>query len=154
MHGIESAARDSALGMQITPAVGWRDASRRATRLGGFVQLVKATASGFSKDQCGLRAAALCYYTVFALPPLLILLIAIAGFIWSPAVIQHAVEAQFGALMGPGGARTVSDMVSSGHQGNRGMVGTVLGATGLIIGATGAFLALQAALNVVWELDG
>jgi Predicted membrane protein len=119
---------------------------------GGFVQLVRASAKDFSQDQCGLRAAALCYYTVFALPPLLILLITVAGFIWSPDAIQHAMESQFGGLIGPGGARTVRDMVSSGQHGSRGIVGTVLGAAGLILGATGAFLALQKALNVVWEV--
>lgn len=119
---------------------------------GGFVQLVKASAKDFSQDQCGLRAAALCYYTIFALPPLLILLITVAGFIWSPDAIQRAMESQFGGLIGPGGARTVRDMVSSGQHGSRGIVGTVLGAAGLILGATGAFLALQEALNVVWEV--
>lgn len=119
---------------------------------GGFVQLVKASAKDFSEDQCGLRAAALCYYTIFALPPLLILLTTVAGFIWSPAAIQHAMESQFGSLMGPGGARTVSDMVRSGQHGSRGIVGTVLGTAGLIVGATGVFLALQEALNVVWEI--
>lgn len=119
---------------------------------GGFVQLVKASARDFSRDQCGLRAAALCYYTIFALPPLLILLITVAGFTWNPDAIQHALESQFGGLIGPGGARTVSDMVSSGHHGSRGIVGTVFGAAGLIVGVTGAFLALQEALNVVWEI--
>lgn len=118
----------------------------------GFAQLVKASAKDFAQDKCSLRAAALCYYTIFALPPLLILLITVAGFIWSPVAIQHAMESQFGDLMGPEGARTVSDMLSSGRQGSRGMVGTVLGAAGLIVGATGAFLALQDALNVVWEI--
>jgi len=119
---------------------------------GGIVQLVKATASDFSHDQCGLRAAALGYYTVFALPPLLILLITVAGFVWSPDAIQRAVETQFGDLTGPDGARAVRDMVSSAHHGHRGIVGTVLGSAGLIFGATGAFLALQEALNVVWEV--
>lgn len=119
---------------------------------GGLVQLVRASARDFSKDQCGLRAAALCYYTVFALPPLLILLITVAGFVWSPDAIQHAIESQFGGLIGPGGARTVRDMVASGQHGSRGIAGTVLGAAGLILGATGVFLALQNALNAAWKV--
>ena len=63
----------------------------------GPLQIVKATARDFSQDQCTLRAAALCYYTVFALPPLLILLIKLAGVIWSPDTVQHALETAFGA---------------------------------------------------------
>lgn len=63
-----------------------------------------------------------------------------------------SLESQFGGLIGPGGARTVRDMVSNGQHGSRGIVGIVLGAAGLILGATGAFLALQEALNVVWAV--
>ena len=47
----------------------------------GLFQITKATAADFSHDRCTLRAAALAYYTAFALPPLLILLIELAGLI-------------------------------------------------------------------------
>jgi membrane protein len=119
---------------------------------GGLVQLLKASAKNFSNDKCGLRAAALCYYTVFAIPPLLILLIKLAGFIWSPDAVQQAMESQFSGLVGPDGARTVREMVSSGQQSGRGIVALVLGSTGLILGVTGAFLALQDALNAAWQV--
>ena len=89
----------------------------------------------------------MCYYTVFALPPLLILLIAVAGLIWSPDAVQHAIESQFAGLIGTDGARAVRDMVSSGQQSGRSILATILGTAGLILGATGAFLSLQAALN-------
>jgi membrane protein len=116
------------------------------------IGLIRAAARDFSRDQCGLRAAALCYYTVFALPPLLILLIAVAGLTWSPETVQRAMESQFAGLIGADGARAVQDMVSSGQQSGRGLFATVLGMGGLIIGVTGAFLCLQDALNAVWEV--
>lgn len=118
----------------------------------GLFQVTKAAAKDFSQDQCGLRAAALAYYTVFALPPLLILLIRLAGLIWSPESIQHSLETQFGGIVGAGGAAQVRQMVSSGQNVTHGVFATIVGLGGLLLGATGAFLSLQAALNAVWEV--
>ncbi len=118
----------------------------------GLFQLLKRSAKAFSRDQCGLRAAALCYYSVFAVPPLLILLIKLAGFLWSPGAVQHAMESQFAGVLGPDGARTVREMVASGQQTGGGVIAVVLGTAGLILGVTGAFLALQDALNAAWQV--
>lgn len=54
---------------------------------GGIVSVLKATSSDFGRDECGTRAAALAYSTVFALPPLLILLVTLAGMVWSPTEV-------------------------------------------------------------------
>src|SRR5438270_2304889 len=115
-------------------------------------QVTKAAAKDFSEDQCGLRAAALSYYTVFALPPLLILLIKLAGLIWNPDAVQTSLETQFGGLVGSGGASEVRQMVASGQHVTHGIVASVVGLAGLLLGATGAFLSLQSALNAVWEV--
>lgn len=117
-----------------------------------LVQITKAAAKDFSKDDCGLRAASLSYYTVFALPPLLILLIKLAGVIWDPQQVKDALESQFAGVVGSGGASTVSSMVSSGQRAAHGVFTTILSIGGLILGATGAFLSLQSALNAVWEV--
>ncbi len=117
-----------------------------------LVSVLKASAKGFSRDQCGLRAAALCYYTAFALPPLLIVLIKIAGLVWDPASVQRALEAQFGGLVGSGGATQVSQMVRSGEGASQSGIGAIVGLGGLLLGATGAFLSLQEALNAVWRV--
>jgi membrane protein len=119
---------------------------------GKLVQTTKASITSFSKDQCTLRAAALSYFTVFALPPLLLLVIMLAGLIWSPDSVQRALESQFAGLVGAGGAAEVRQMIASGQRTSHGLVGTVLGFAGLIAGATGAFLSLQDALNAVWQV--
>jgi membrane protein len=117
-----------------------------------LVHVVTAAARDFSKDQCGLRAAGLSYYTIFALPPLLILLIKIAGAIWNPQQVQATLESQFSGMVGGGGATTVSQMVSSGQHTGHGTIATILSVVGLLLGATGAFLSLQNALNAAWEV--
>ena len=112
---------------------------------------LKGTFRDFMADKAPMRAAALSYYTAFALPPLLILITMVAGAIWSPEEVGRALETQFSGLIGPDGATTVRDMVASGRQSN-GAVGTILGLAGLIFGATGALVSLQDALNAIWNV--
>ena len=112
---------------------------------------IKTAFKDFMEDKCPMRAAALSYYTAFALPPLLILLTMIAGAVWSPDEVAGALESQFAGMIGPDGARTVRDMVNTGERSN-GALGTILGFAGLLFGATGALVSLQDALNAVWEV--
>lgn len=116
--------------------------------------LLKRTWKDFSDDECEVRAAALAYYTIFALPPLLVLVLLIAGLVWDPGDVQRAMEGQFASLVGQGGAHAIHGMIAQAHQtGGRGGVATILGVAGLLLGATGAFLQLQTALNRAWEVE-
>jgi membrane protein len=120
---------------------------------GGTVQLIKATWSDFGEDECGVRAAALAYYIVFALPPLLILLVMVAGVIWSPQEVQRALETQFAGMIGQSGAQQIHQMMTRGRStGGGGLVATAASFVGLLLGATGAFLSLQEALNRAWNV--
>lgn len=122
-------------------------------RSGGMLQLVKATWSDFSRDECGTRAAALAYSTVFALPPLLILLVTVAGLVFSPAEVQRALETQFAGMVGQAGAQQIHEMLARGrNSAGGGLVATVGSVLGLLLGATGAFMALQEALNRAWNV--
>jgi membrane protein len=115
--------------------------------------ILKGAFKGFGKDECGTRAAALAYYTIFALPPLLILLVAIAGKIWGPDQVQRSLEGQFAGMIGQSGAEQVHGMIAHANKtGGRGTLATILGFVGLILGATGAFMSLQDALNHAWEV--
>ena len=118
-----------------------------------MLKILKDAFKDFGKDECGTRAAALSYSTIFALPPLLILIVTVAGRIWGANEVQQAIEHQFSGLIGPDAAKTVHDMVAHGqHSAGGGIVGSVLGIIGLLLGATGAFLSLQDALNHAWNV--
>ncbi|MGH7636933.1 MAG: YhjD/YihY/BrkB family envelope integrity protein, partial [Gemmatimonadaceae bacterium] len=65
-----------------------------------MLSILKTAFRDFTDDECPVRAAALAYYTVFALPPLLVLLIMIAGALWDPQDVQRAMETQFSGLVG------------------------------------------------------
>jgi membrane protein len=122
-----------------------------ATQKRGVVQLLKDTFKGFSEDDCPTMAAALSYYTVFSLPPLLVLLLTLLGAVMDPQDIQGNLEAQMRGAMGPSGAEQVQTILANADRpGAGGLIPTVLSVIALLLGATGVFGQLQAALNKAW----
>ena len=117
------------------------------------VGVLKKAFSEFSNDNCTTMAAALAYYTIFSLPPLLVIIITLAGILLSPEQVQQAIQQQAGGLVGQEGARQIETMIqNASNLGQTGIIGLILGAAGLIFGATGAFAQLQQALNRAWEI--
>jgi membrane protein len=118
-----------------------------------MLSILKRAFRDFSDDECPVRAAALAYYTVFALPPLLVLLLLLAGVLWDPQDVQRAMETQFASLVGQQGASAIHGMIQSADRpGSGGLVASVISIGMLLFGATGAFLQLQSALNRAWEV--
>ncbi len=120
-----------------------------------LLEVVKLTAKEFTQDDCPRMAAALAYYTVFSLPPLLFLIIMIAGFAYPEATARQAITNEIREVVGPETAEQVGTMIDSASERARaggGLLVTVLGGVALIFGATGAFAQLQAALNKAWQV--
>ncbi|MFP4622587.1 MAG: YihY/virulence factor BrkB family protein, partial [Gemmatimonadota bacterium] len=93
------------------------------------------------------------YYTVFSLPPMLILLLMIAGLLFEPQEIQGRLVSEAGGAMGSEGAQQIRSMIEHADRpGSGGALMTVLSIAALIFGATGAFAQLQAALNQAWDV--
>jgi membrane protein len=114
-------------------------------------QLIKQTFNGFIDDDSPTMAAALSYYTVFSLPPLLVLLLTILGAVVDPRDIQGNIETQMREAMGPAGAGQVRTILANvDRPGAGGMWATVISVIALLLGATGVFGQLQAALNKAW----
>jgi membrane protein len=127
--------------------------TKRADRKSPF-GIVKETFSAFSGDDCSTMAAAVAYYTVFSLPPLLIVVIFVAGLFLDSAKVQQVIQQQVGGLVGPEGAEQIGTMIqNAGNLGQKGLVGLVAGIAGLLFGATGAFAQLQTALNRAWNIE-
>ena len=118
------------------------------------LDLLKRSGSEFFRDDCPRLAAALSYYTVFALAPLIALLLLMSGFIWNPQEVQTAIGHQIGDLMGEQASREVLTMVAhKDPTGGKGPMATIIGLAMLAFGATGAFLQLQGALNAAWDVE-
>ncbi|HEV2733205.1 MAG TPA: YihY/virulence factor BrkB family protein [Longimicrobiaceae bacterium] len=122
----------------------------------GVVEILKQSFKDFSDDECPTMAAALSYYTVFSLPPLLLLIIMIAGAVMDPQDVREALHGQLGALLGQSGGdeiRTIMEKAQETKTPDTGRpVAAVLGIATLVLGATGVFGQLQAALNKAWEV--
>jgi membrane protein len=118
----------------------------------GFA-LVRDSGKDFIEDDCPTQAAALSYYTIFSLPPLLVLILMILGKLVDPQDIRGQLETQMGSLMGPTATEQIRTILQQAHQpGSGALLPTVLSIVALILGASGAFGQLQAALNRAWEV--
>lgn len=115
------------------------------------VGIAKETFKDFSDDKCPQMAAALSYYTVFSLPALLMLLLAIISFFVDPSDARGRYMDQITALVGPQGGDAMRDMIEHATYQKGGII-AVVGIITLILGATGAFAQLQEALNTAWEV--
>ena len=122
----------------------------------GMIPLLKQTFKDFSDDECTTMAAALSYYTVFALPPLLLLIVMIVGAVMDPQDVREALHGQLGGLLGQAGGdeiRTIMEKAQETKTPDTGRpLAAVLGIATLVLGATGVFAQLQAALNKAWEV--
>jgi membrane protein len=120
-------------------------------RTGG--DIVWQTLLEFMGDRCPQMAAALSYYTVFSLPPLLVLVIMIAEPFLDPVAIEAAMQAQFGGLLGAEGAAQVQTVVENvSRPGEGGALTAAFGIGAFVFGATVAFAQLQDALNIAWQV--
>jgi len=115
-------------------------------------RLLKDSVNNFIEDDCPTMAAALSYYTVFSLPPLLVLLLTILGAVIDPQDIQGTIEAQMRAAMGPAGADQVRTILANVDRPSVGSLPAVISIIALLLGATGVFGQLQAALNKAWDV--
>ena len=114
--------------------------------------LLKLSYQGWKEDKASRLAAALAYYTIFSLAPLLIIVIAITGLFWQQQAVHQQVMGQIQSLVGVDGAKFVSDLLTSASNPARGITATILGIITLIFGALGVFNELHNALNTIWEV--
>ncbi len=119
-----------------------------------FWSLLKQSFAEWQRDKVARLAAALAYYTAFALAPVLVIVIAIASFLFEQSTVQGRIIDQLQSLLGKDGAEMVREMlVSAQSQDSNSFLATVVGVALLILGASGLFIQLQDALNTVWNVE-
>lgn len=117
-------------------------------------QLFKEAGAEFLDDQCPRLAASLSYYTIFSIPPILILLLLIVGAVMDPEDVRTAIHTHIRAVAGPAAAEQVQIIAEHAKRPDAGRpLASVLGLAAVIFGATSAFAELQAALNRAWEVQ-
>lgn len=120
--------------------------------LRGLGTILRRAFAGWWADNVPHLGAALSYYTLFALAPILIVAIAIAGLAFGEEAVRGEVVDQIGGLVGHEGARAVQAMLKAAARPSSTLAATVIGGVTFFVGATGAFLELQTALNTIWRV--
>jgi membrane protein len=115
-------------------------------------QILREAFGEFSRENVARLGAALAYYTLFALAPLLVVAIGVAGLVFGAEAARGEVVAQIEGLIGRAGAEAVQGLLVSASPPGRSIPATVVGLITLFLGATSAFAALQGALNQVWNV--
>jgi membrane protein len=117
-----------------------------------ILPLLKQSFKDFNDDRAPMLGAALAYYTLFSIAPILVVATGVAGLAFGEQAVQGQLSEQLDDMVGPEGARAVEMMLANMHQKGGSIIAVVVGTVTLILGATTAFLQLQAALNTVWEV--
>jgi membrane protein len=115
--------------------------------------LFKQAFTEFGEDKAQRLGAALAYYTIFSLAPLLLIAIAIAGIVFGRDAAQGEIFGQLRGVLGPQAANAVQEMVKSAAKPKTGTMATVVGIVTLLFGAAGVFGQLKDALNTIWNVE-
>jgi membrane protein len=122
------------------------------THIKNLLGSIKRTAIEWYHNDAQTQAAALAYYTTFSIAPLLIIAIAVAGFLFGEEAARGQVQKQLLGLVGPNGATVIESMMKSTQHTDAGILATLLGIFVLLFGATGAFAQMQSAINFIWQI--
>ncbi|VWX63657.1 Membrane protein [Burkholderiales bacterium 8X] len=113
--------------------------------------LCKQAVTSWKADYAPSMGAALAYYTIFSVAPLLLIVISVAGLVFGEDAARGEIMSQLSGLMGVDGARAVQGMLEAVNKPAEGIVATVIGLVLLVVGATTVFGELQDALDRIWR---
>jgi membrane protein len=119
---------------------------------GAIWYVIKKTASDWLDDNAPRLAAALAYYALLSLAPLIVLALAVAGFAFSEEAARGGIARELSGLVGTAGGNAIENIVRSAKAPAAGVLSTVGGIVVLLFGASGVFGELQSALNTIWEV--
>jgi membrane protein len=117
------------------------------------VKLFKDTVLAFIDDEALRRGAAIAFYAVTSIAPVLLIVIAIAGLAFGQDAAENAIKGQLSALMGEQTADVVQTAVANASGKSSGILATLIGIATLIATASGVFGEMQSALNAIWKVQ-
>ena len=114
--------------------------------------LAKKSVTAWIDDYAPSMGAAISYYTVFSIAPLLLIVIAIAGFVWGRDAVQGQIVGQLSGLIGRDGAMGIQALIESANKPAKGLIATGISIAVLVVGATTVFAELQSAMDRIWDV--
>ena len=115
-------------------------------------EVLREAADDWMEDKASQLGAAMAFYSVLSLAPLLVIAIAIAALVFGEQEAKDQLAGQMTELMGPAGAEAVVELIQQAQQPRAGTIAALLGLATLLFGASGVFGQLQDAMNTIWEV--
>lgn len=123
-----------------------------ATSTGKLWTLAKQSVNAWIDDRASSMGAAIAFYTMFSLAPLLLISIGIAGLVFGEDAARNAIVGQIGGLIGETGAEGIRSVLDAARDPEGGAVAALVSMVTLVVGATTVFAELQTDLDVVWKV--
>ncbi|HUR82243.1 MAG TPA: YihY/virulence factor BrkB family protein [Thermoanaerobaculia bacterium] len=118
-----------------------------------YIQVFKDTFKEFGEDKVPRLGAALAYYTIFSIGPLLLIAVAMAGIFLGDEAAQGKISAELGKVFGSQMSESLEQMIQAAAKPKTGTLATVVGVITLMLGASGVFGQLKDALNTIWNVE-
>jgi membrane protein len=113
---------------------------------------VRLVFRAYNEDDTLDLGAALAFYTIFSIMPMLVVVIAVAGLLAGPAAAEGQLFVRLSGFVGEDTAKALQGLLGNAYQSGQGIVATVVGLATLVVGATGVFNALKNSINRIWEI--
>lgn len=117
-----------------------------------ILYVLKETFANWSKHEATTRSAALAYFSLFSIAPVLVLVIAVAGWVFGADAARGQVQRELSLFIGSQSAAVVQDIVAAAARPQTGRIAAIIGTVTLLITSTGILIQLQDTLNTVWEV--
>jgi membrane protein len=122
------------------------------THLRDVWALLRDAAKDWDKDNASRLSAALAYYALLSVAPLVVVAVAVAGLVFGREAASNQVAQQIGSVVGAEAARAIETLLAQAQKPSTGIVSTVIGTIVLLFGASGVFTELSSALNSIWQV--
>ena len=116
-----------------------------------YVEVAVSSVTEWIDDRASSKGAALAFYTLFSLAPILVLTIAVAGYFFGAEAAQGELVNQLRGLMGENGAQAIEALLSAARDPTSGLISTIIATALLLVGATTVFSELKMSLDEIWE---
>ncbi len=117
-----------------------------------FFHVLKDAGGAFVADNAVKLSAALSYYTIFAIGPLLVIILSLSGIFLGQDAVQGKLYGQIRGVIGSSAAMQVQEIIQNIQKSNNSSIGAIIGGVVLVIGATGIFVEIQDSINFIWSL--
>jgi membrane protein len=116
-------------------------------------RICRQASSDWINDNASRLGAAVAFYTLLSLAPVIVIAVALAAVVYGQAAAEGRLASEVGGVAGPEAARTIQEIIKGAHQPRVGVIATLLGLAALAFGASSVFMELRGSMNTIWHVS-